>query len=243
MNALSALLKQTWQLLKATLGVLFLPLQFLFAPFARFWPRRLLSRRARAWSSPSMGTSKNPLSEGLFKSDALNRAAPQTILRPVNALFVLFTLLVGLLLNLLPWGNWHWVPDWLALVLTFWACREPRLVGFGVAFIFGLFMDVHDGSVIGEHALGYVLLAYASVMLSRRLPSFDALSQALHIWPVFLIAQMLTLLVRVFFGGNFPGWVAALGAPTLTALIWPMASWLLLAPQRKPLDIDKNRPL
>jgi rod shape-determining protein MreD len=131
----------------------------------------------------------------------------------------------------------------LALVFAFWACREPRLVGFGVALIFGLLMDVHDGKVIGEHALSYVLIAYACVMLSRRLPSFDSLSQALHIWPVFLAAQLLTLLVRAFFGAGFPGWIPALLAPTLTALAWPVAAWILLAPQRKPLDTDQNRPL
>jgi rod shape-determining protein MreD len=27
------------------------------------------------------------------------------------------------------------------------------------------------------------------------------------------------------------------------ALLWPVASWLLLAPQRRPPDRDENRPL
>jgi rod shape-determining protein MreD len=26
-------------------------------------------------------------------------------------------------------------------------------------------------------------------------------------------------------------------------LLWPVATWLLLAPQRRPPDPDKNRPL
>ncbi len=243
MNRLLAVFKLSWRLLKASFAALFVPLQFLWSPFARFWPHRLFNRRAQAWASAPMGASKHPLSEGMFKSPALGRAAPQVILRPVNGLFVLLSLLSALLLNLLPWGNWHWAPDWLALVLTFWICREPRLLGFGMAFIFGLFMDVHDGTVIGEHALAYVMLAYAAQMLSRRLPSFDAASQALHVWPVFLATALVSVIIRVFFGGGFPGWGVTLIAPTLSAIIWPLVSWLLLAPQRKPRVVDQNRPL
>jgi len=32
-------------------------------------------------------------------------------------------------------------------------------------------------------------------------------------------------------------------APLLETLIWPLASGLLLAPQRRPPDQDENRPL
>jgi rod shape-determining protein MreD len=190
-----------------------------------------------------MSPSQHRLNEGLFRLPVPGRAAPQLILRPANGLFILVTLIIALLLNLLPWGNWHWVPDFLAVVLMFWVSREPRLVGFGVAFLCGLMMDVHDGAVLGEHALSYVILSYAANVLSRRLPSFELWSQALHIWPIFLGAQIITLLVRGFFGGSFPGWAAVLVSPTLGAMLWPMMTWLMLTPQRTPLDIDQNRPL
>jgi rod shape-determining protein MreD len=190
-----------------------------------------------------MANSQQTLNAGLFKAGELNRAAPQTILRPVNPLFVFVSLLLAMCLNLLPWGSWLWVPDWLALALLFWVSREPRLVGFGTAFVFGLLMDVHDGTVMGEHALSYCLLSYAALALSRRLPSFELSSQALQIWPVLLLAQAVTLMVRVFFGGHFPGWVATVVAPTLAAMLWPVVVWALLIPQRKPLDVDENRPL
>jgi rod shape-determining protein MreD len=236
-------IKQLWRLLLTSLGLLFAPLLFVLSPFKRFWPRHLFNKRASAWRSAPMAVSEQGLSGGIFKTNELGRAAPQTILRPVNPLFVFASLLIALCMNLLPWGSWHWVPDWLALTLLFWVSREPRLVGFGVAFIFGLLMDVHDGTVMGEHALSYCLLCYAALALSRRLPSFDMGSQALQIWPVLLAAQAVTLIVRVFFGGYFPGWTAALVSPTLGAIIWPVVTWVLLIPQRKPLNIDQNRPL
>ena len=32
-------------------------------------------------------------------------------------------------------------------------------------------------------------------------------------------------------------------APVFEALLWPLVTWVLLAPQRRPPDPDQNRPL
>jgi rod shape-determining protein MreD len=178
-------------------------------------------------------------------SDGFNhRAAPEAILRPVNTLFVLLTLIIALMLNLLPWGNWMWVPDWVMLVLLFWVIREPHLINFGVAFFVGLLMDTHNGSVLGEHAFSYVLLAFSGVILSKRLPSFSPKHQTLHVFPLFFITHGVRLLVHTGFNhGSAVTWEEALLCPALTALLWPMMLWLLLLPQRRAIDVDLNRPL
>jgi len=41
------------------------------------------------------------------------------ILRPVNPVFIYFSLFCALMLNLLPIGNYGWVPDWLILCIVF----------------------------------------------------------------------------------------------------------------------------
>jgi rod shape-determining protein MreD len=49
-------------------------------------------------------------------------------------------------------------------------------------------------------------------------------------------------LVRLLAGdGLMPP--AVLVAPVLEGLLWPFAVVLLLAPQRRPHDVDENRPL
>jgi rod shape-determining protein MreD len=173
-----------------------------------------------------------------------HKTALEAILRPVNPLFVFFTLLCGLMFNLLPWGAWVWSPDWVALTILFWAVREPRLVGFGLAFFLGLLMDTHDAQILGEHAMGYILLAFSGVMLSKRLPSFDTSYQTLHILPVLFVANGLIMLVHNMFGNTASAsWAQAFISPALTGLLWPLASWLMLAPQRRSVDVDLNRPL
>ena len=164
------------------------------------------------------------------------------LLLPANPLFIAFTLLLALAANLLPIGRQPAVPDLLALVLVFWSVHQPRVVGIFVAFGFGLAMDVHQGALLGQHALGYTLLSFGAIAMHRRLLWFDLPAQMLQVLPLFLLTQLVTLLVRMAAGGMFPGWSMWL-APFFQALLWPVATLLLLAPQRRPPDPDQNRPL
>jgi len=169
------------------------------------------------------------------------RASDQ-LLMPVNPLFVWSTLIAAFLLNIVPLGRVPAMPDFLALVLVFWNVHQSRRVGVGVAFAFGLLMDVHSGAVLGQHALAYTLLSFFAVTMQRRLLWFAVPSQALQILPLFLAAQAVSLIVRMIAGGMFPGW-EMIFAPVLQAVLWPVATLLLLAPQRRAPDPDQNRPL
>lgn len=164
------------------------------------------------------------------------------LLLPANPLFIAFTLLVALVLDMVPVGRLAGMPDILAVVLVFWNMHQPRRVGVGWAFVFGLLVDVHHGALLGQHALSYSLLGYGAVALHRRLLSFNVLEQAAHVLPLFALTHLVSLLARLAVGGLWPGWWLVL-APLFEALLWPLASWLLLAPQRRPPDRDAHRPL
>jgi rod shape-determining protein MreD len=164
------------------------------------------------------------------------------LLLPANPLFIGFSLLLALAANLLPLGRLALAPDLLALVLVFWNVHQPRRVGIVLAFLFGLVMDVHSGALLGQHALAYTLLSWGAIALHRRLLWFELPSQMLHVLPLFLLAQVVTLVVRMAAGGMFPGWTLWL-APLAQAALWPVATMLLLAPQRRAPDPDQNRPL
>ena len=164
------------------------------------------------------------------------------LLLPVNPLFIATSLLVALAFNMLPLGRHPALPDLLALTLAFWAAHQPRRVGVGLSFVLGLMMDVHEGALLGQHALAYTLIAYFAIALHRRLLWFTVPSQAVQVLPLFVAAHVVQLLVRLAAGDLFPGWSLAL-APLFEALLWPVASMLLLAPQRRAPDPDENRPL
>ena len=164
------------------------------------------------------------------------------LLLPVNPLFIAFTLALALVADLLPLGRQPAMLDMLAVALVFWNVHQPRRVGVGVAFVFGLVMDVHQGALLGQHALAYTLLSFAAITIHRRLLWFGVVEQALQILPVFVAAHGVSLAVRMLAGGMFPGWWLLL-APVFEALVWPLVTLLLLAPQRRAPDPDQNRPL
>ena len=164
------------------------------------------------------------------------------LLLPVNPLFLWVTLILAFAFNLVPLGRSPAMPDLLAVTLVFWNVHQSRRVGVGVAFMFGLMMDVHEGAVLGQHALAYTLLSYFAVSMHRRLLWFSVPSQALQVFPLFVAAHGVAFIVRMLLGGMLPGW-NLLMAPVLEALLWPVVGWLLLAPQRRAPDIDANRPL
>lgn len=168
--------------------------------------------------------------------------AAERLLLPANPWFIAFSLIVALMIDMVPLGRVAAMPDVLAIVLAFWGVHQPRRVGVLWAFAFGLLIDVHDGAVLGQHALAYSALSFGAISLHRRLTWFSLTGQAVQILPLFLAAHALTLIVRMAVGGMWPGWPVLL-APVFEAALWPVASVLLLAPQRRAPDRDAHRPL
>ena len=164
------------------------------------------------------------------------------ILLPVRNWFIVLTLFLALVLNLVPFGRFPGIPDWVALVLAFWCIHQPLKVGMAAGFFLGLAMDVADASVMGQHALAYVLLAFASSSLSRRILWFPLLQQALQILPLLLMAQLVMLIVRLLAGADFPGILYFTSSLSAT-LLWFPFTYLLLLPQYRSVDKDDNRPI
>jgi rod shape-determining protein MreD len=161
-------------------------------------------------------------------------AASQQILQPVRASTIIASFALALFLNFLPWRDLRLVPDFVALVLVFWCIRQPRLVGLGVAWALGLITDAGNGVLLGQHALSYSIIAFLAIWLSRRVLWFGAGLQALHVGVILLVGQGVALLVRLAAGNDFPGWPIVVG-PLAGAVLWPLVSWLLLLPQRRPV--------
>lgn len=163
----------------------------------------------------------------------------QEILLPVKSSFIVLSLIMALLLNLLPLKGvvltlW---PDFIALVVLYWCINQPQRVGMSTAFGMGLLMDIGDASTFGEHALAYTIMAFAALVFHRRLLVFGFLKQAPQIGLMLLIGQSVLLLTGLLDGSHFPGWDFFFASATGT-LLWPPLSSLLRIPQRPRSDSD-----
>lgn len=170
----------------------------------------------------------------------------QALLLPARPAFIWASLTAALALNMLAnmglWGRAAWAPDWLALALVFWTVHQPFRVGMTAAFALGLVLDVHQGALLGQHALSYSVLSYLAIAIHRRVLWFGMAAQSAHIGGLFLVSHALEWTIRAASGAGFPSWTLAL-APLIEAALWPVATALLLAPQRQAPDPDADRPL
>ena len=164
---------------------------------------------------------------------ALSGARSEEILRPVKPSFILLTLFIALLANIVPLAPSATAlrPDLLALVLLYWCIREPRYVGVGTAWFVGLVMDVADATLFGQHALAYAVLAYAADYFRRRVLRFPLWQQAVQVAALLGLCAAIVLLVRIVGGAPLPRWTYAV-PPVVGALLWPLLSVLLQYPQR-----------
>lgn len=165
--------------------------------------------------------------------------ARHEILLPVKPGFIVGTLAFALLLNMMPWeGFFFWVrPDFVALAVLYWVIEQPRRVGFTAAFSLGLLMDVAEGTLLGQHALSYSILAFAGIALNRRVRMFGLSAQVAHVLPLLLLNDLIVLGIRLLAGAEFPGYRYFLGS-VIAALLWPLLSVLLKLPQRPRGDPD-----
>ncbi len=167
---------------------------------------------------------------------------PHYILQPAKGWFIALSLVVAFLFNLIPWGQLAGVPDLIALVLLFWNIHQPRKAGMGIAFLLGLLMDAHHGSLLGEHALAYTILSYGAITIHRRVLWSPLFVQALYVLPLLVLTQAILFAIHLIAGANFPGWSYLTNA-FVEAALWPLATFILLAPQKRPVDPDDTRPI
>src|SRR5688572_3443441 len=163
--------------------------------------------------------------------------APHEILSPVKPAFIVFTLIAALIINLLPWsgGLVSVRPDFVALALLYWCIQEPRKVGFTAAWLLGIIMDVAEGSLMGQHALAYSVLAFAGLVLHRRVLMFTMKDQILHVIPLLLLNDVIVLAIRKLAGADFPGFAYFVGS-FIAAALWPSLCFLLKLPQKPRAD-------
>lgn len=163
----------------------------------------------------------------------------QEFLLPVSNTFIVMSMFVALMLNLLPWqGLWLALrPDFAALVLLYWCTHKPHRIGIGIAWAVGIFADVADASLFGQHALSYTVLAFGGIMLHRRIQMFDVREQPLQVFPLLLVSYAVFAAVHWLMRDSM-SWEFFLGTLT-SAMLWVPLSILLQSMRRSRSDLNE----
>jgi len=166
-----------------------------------------------------------------MRSADLTPLARDVMKMPASLGLVFFSFVFAFLLMLLPWsGAWLLArPDFVLLVLLFWALHQPRSIGQGVAFFVGLLMDVSDSMLLGQHALAYVMAVFGAQVFRVRILTFHIPEQTLHLLGITIVASLVMLSLNLLLGADFPGFAYFI-SPVVTAMLWGPVNWILYLP-------------
>jgi len=146
----------------------------------------------------------------------------------------ILTIIAAFMLAIMPLPSWaiELRPDWVTLVLIYWAMALPERIGVTVAWLAGLMLDVSHGSVMGQHALGLVIVIWVINMQHQRLRVASLLQQAIVIFFLLFLKQLLVLWVSGIMGRTPDSWLYFV--PSLTgAMLWPWIYIVLRDIRRK----------
>ena len=136
---------------------------------------------------------------------------------------VIVTLVVGLMLTIMPLPESldPFRPDWLVLLMIFWAMQLPRTWSIGTAWVVGLIVDVTQGTFLGQHALAFCVVIFMTVRFHLLMRVFPLPQLSATVFGLLAVYQFL-----LFWANGVAGVHAAstvYWGPVITgALIWPV---------------------
>jgi len=139
---------------------------------------------------------------------------------------IVMSFVIAIMLTIMPLPDWvvNWRPAWVAMVLIYWCMALPNRVGIGIGWMLGLLLDVQQGTVLGQHALGLAVIAYITSISYQRIRVFPLAQQAVIVCIYVLLFQFINIWVRGIMGISSQHWSIWLPAAT-SMLLWP---WLFI---------------
>jgi rod shape-determining protein MreD len=123
-------------------------------------------------------------------------------------------------------------PDWLLLILCYWAMALPNRVNVGVAALPGVILDLLYGTALGVHSFALAIPIFLVVANYQRMRNQSILQLAITIGVLSMIYHLLIYWLQFWLTSIDFRWVFLW--PSFTSiLLWPWLFWLLRKFRRK----------
>lgn len=145
-----------------------------------------------------------------------------SIIKKHGSNIILITIIIAFLLSEfpLPAAISSFQPEWLILVLIYWAMALPERIGVGSAWFIGLLLDVMRDTLLGQYALAFTVTIYITLKLYQRIRNFPLQQQVISIFILMLIHTSLATWIKALSGTEVDFSMALVPAFT-SALFWP----------------------
>lgn len=136
---------------------------------------------------------------------------------------ILFTTVIAMVLTVAPLPRALNLgrPDWVLLLVIYWSLNAPMLAGLTYAWLCGLILDVLIGTLIGQHALAFVLTAALTHRFQLRMRIFPVVQQAVAVLVLVCLYHFLVFWIDGIVGNAVTSWWRWLPA-LVGAVLWPL---------------------
>lgn len=115
-------------------------------------------------------------------------------------------------------------PEWVVLTLIYWVIALPQRIGIAVAWVLGLSVDVLLGSLLGQHALAFIIVAYIASSIYQRMRMFAIWQQSLIVFAIVGLNQLINFWIEsITTLAEWSMWY--LFPSVVSAFLWP---WVFL---------------
>ena len=138
------------------------------------------------------------------------------------------TVLAGIALTMLPLPEAFepFRPDWVLMLLIYWAMRMPQSYSVGTAWVAGIIIDVVQGTYLGQHALAMSLVVFVTVKFHLLMRMFPLLQLTLSVAGLVALYQFLLFWINGVAGISAPERVYW-GPVLVSFLAWPFVSMFM----------------
>ena len=146
----------------------------------------------------------------------------------LSRLPVIISIIVALMLTLLPLPDSidAFRPDFVILVLIYWAMMLPRTWSVGSAWIVGLLLDVAQGTILGQHALALCFIVFVTVRFHLLMRVFPMSQLTATVFALLALYEFLLFWINGV--ANISAPAISYWAPVITGtIIWPVVSMFL----------------
>ena len=147
-------------------------------------------------------------------------------------LIMLITIIFGLFLTLITLPLGYYAPEWMLLVVIYWAMAMPSNNKMFLAFLSGIILDIVFGQALGVSSLFYVVLIYFILRLYNSLRYMTIAQQAVVLFFFIFIKQHLLVWLYYIIDRNID-YQALLVGSIISAFVWPLIYYTLRFIRRK----------
>lgn len=143
-------------------------------------------------------------------------------------MMMIMLIFIGMVLQIIPIPDWAvWArPSWVFMILLFWITTASHRFGILFAWILGLLMDLLTGTLLGQHAFVFTVIAFLLMKFHPQLQKFPIWQQMAMVFVMSMLNLALSYWVMDIAGNPPQNWAYWLPAATNT-LIWPWINLLL----------------